>query len=48
MLVSVNVEVPKNLTSSQKKQIIEFESKLNDKNYKTRKSFFERLKSVFE
>ena len=48
MLVTVNVEVPRSLTSAQKKQIVEFESKLNEKNYNTRKSFFERLKSVFE
>ncbi len=48
MLITVNVEVPRNLTEAQKKQIKEFEANLNEKNYKERKGFFERLKSVFE
>ena len=48
MLITATIEVPRNLTDAQKKYIKDFEDNLNEKNYKTRKSFFERLKGVFE
>lgn len=48
MLVKVVVEVPRNLSESQKKKLTDFETSLTEKNYKERKGFFERLKCVFE
>ena len=48
MLITTVVEVPKNLTSSQKKFIKDFDSTLTEKNYRERKGFFERLKRMFE
>lgn len=48
MLITTVVEVPKNLTSAQKKYIKEFDLNLTEKNYRERKGFFDRLKSMFE
>lgn len=42
--VTVNVEVPKNLTSKQKEILREFD---DDKNYKQKKSFTDKLKELF-
>lgn len=43
--VTVNVEVPRNLTSKQKEILKEFEE---DKNYKQKKSFYEKVKDIFK
>jgi molecular chaperone DnaJ len=42
--VTVNVEVPKNLSSKQKEILREFE---DEKNYKQKKSFANKLKDLF-
>lgn len=42
-VVRVTVEVPKNLTSEQKKLLHAFEESLGDKNYQKRRSFFDKL-----
>ena len=47
MLITTTIEVPKNLNSTQKKLIQEFDKTLTDKNYHIRKGFFEKLKSMF-
>ncbi len=46
--VKVHIEVPKNLTSYQRKALNEFEKTLTEKNYQKRKSFFDRIKNLFE
>ena len=46
--VKVHIEVPKNLTSHQKKALSDFENTLTEKNYQKRKSFFDRIKNLFE
>ncbi len=46
--VRVVLEVPKSLTEKQKSLLREFESSLQDQNYKKRKGFFEKLKGAFE
>ena len=46
--VKVFVEVPKNLSDSQKKALAEFENTLNDQNFKQNKSFFEKIKDTFK
>ena len=46
--VKIVLEVPKNLTASQKKLLEEFDSKTDESNYKTRKGFFSKLKELFE
>ena len=43
--VTVNVEVPKNLTQRQKEILMEFDE---DKNYKMKKSFSEKMKDFFK
>lgn len=45
--VTVNVEVPSNLTKKQKDLLHDFEASLNDKNYAKRKSFFDKIKESF-
>ena len=47
MFVTAVVEVPKNLNNKQKKLIEEFDRSLNEKHYKIRKSFFEKIKNMF-
>lgn len=42
------VEVPKNLNSDQKKKLREFEESTSDSNYKTKKSFFDKVKKNFK
>lgn len=46
--IKVHIEVPKNLNVSQQKALREFENSLSDKNYQKHKSFFDRIKSLFE
>ena len=46
--VIVNVEVPKNLTSAQKKALKDFESQSSEGNYSKRKGFFEKVKDAFK
>lgn len=46
--VRVIVEVPSNLTKKQKELLKEFESSLDEKNYKKRKSFFDKIKDSFK
>jgi molecular chaperone DnaJ len=46
--VRVTVEVPKDLTKQQKEKLKEFDSVCDDKNYKKRKSFTEKLKDFFD
>ena len=47
--VKVVVEVPKNLTSSQKELLKKFESEsVPEVNYKKRKGFFDKIKDLFD
>lgn len=46
--VKVVLEVPRNLTSSQKKLLEEFDEKTDESNYKTRKGFFSKIKDLFD
>ena len=46
--VQVTVEVPKNLSKRQKEILAEFEKDADDKNYQKRKSFFGKLKDLFD
>lgn len=45
--VTINVEVPKNLTKKQKDALEAFEATLDEKNYEKRKSFFDKIKDMF-
>ena len=45
--VKIHIEVPKNLTPSQREMLVEFESTLTEKNYQKRKTFFDRIKDLF-
>lgn len=47
-LVTVTIEVPKNLNKSQQDALNKFESMLSEKNYAKRKGFFDRIKDFFE
>lgn len=47
LLLKIVVEVPRNLTKEQKKLLEEFDSSTGDKQYQKRKSFFEKLKDLF-
>ncbi|WP_322170866.1 molecular chaperone DnaJ [Acutalibacter caecimuris] len=46
--VQVTVEIPKNLNKRQKEILAELDKNTDDKNYQKRKSFFSKLKSMFE
>lgn len=46
--VKVHIEVPKSLTMSQEKLLREFEETLTEKNYQRRRSFFDRIRGLFE
>ncbi len=46
--VKVVIEVPKNLSSKQKQILKDFDSSTTDSNYKSRKSFFDKVKSAFK
>ena len=45
--VKVTIEVPNNLSNKQKDILKEFEATATEDNYKKRKGFFEKLKSIF-
>ena len=45
-LITIIVEVPKNLSKKQRDLLKEFDDSLNDKNYVKRQSFFDKLKSM--
>lgn len=47
-LATVTIEVPKNLSKAQTDALKKFESTLEEKNYAKRKSFFDKLKDMFE
>lgn len=46
--VTINVEVPKNLTKKQKDALEAFEGTLDEKNYEKRKGFFDKIKDMFK
>lgn len=46
--VQVTVEVPKNLSKKQKEILSEFDKNADEKNYQKRKSFFSKLKDLFD
>ena len=46
--VKIVVEVPKDLSKAQKEKLKEFEDIMEDKNYKKRKSFLEKVKDFFD
>lgn len=46
--VKIVVEIPKDLSKDQKKLLEEFDNSLDEKNYKKRKSFFEKVKDLFD
>ncbi len=46
--VQVTVEVPKNLSKRQKEILSELDKNTDDKNYQKRKSFFSKLKDLFD
>ena len=46
--VKINVEIPKNLSKEQKQHLKEFDELSDDKNYKKRKSFLDKVKDFFE
>lgn len=48
MLATMTIEVPKNLNSSQKKLLEDFDKTLTDKNYNKKKSFFDKVKEMFD
>ena len=45
--VKITVEVPRDLSKAQKDKLREFDSVTNEKNYKKKKSFSEKIKSFF-
>lgn len=46
--VKLYIEVPKNLSKKQKDLLQEFENSMTEKNYAKRKSFFDKLKDLFQ
>lgn len=46
--VKVSVEIPKNLSKDQEKLLREFDKSMDQKNYITRQSFFDKLKEKFK
>lgn len=46
--VKIVVEIPKNLSKEQKEKLMDFEKLSSDKNYKTQKSFMDKIKDFFE
>ncbi len=47
MLLTINVEVPKNLSNEQKETIREFAKQSGETNYKQQKSFMDKMKDFF-
>lgn len=46
--VQVTIEVPKNLSPTQKQLLEEFDKSSGEKNYQKRKGFFDKIKDMFE
>jgi molecular chaperone DnaJ len=46
--VKLYIEVPKNLSKKQKEILAEFDKNADEKNYQKRKSFFSKLKDLFD
>ena len=46
MILTVNVEVPKNLNKEQKEALQDFAKVSNENNYKQHKNFFEKMKDT--
>ncbi len=46
--VKVVVEIPKNLNAKQKELVRQFDSSIGEKNYAKRKSFFDKIKDLFD
>ncbi len=46
--VRVTIEVPRNLSAKQKELLKEFDSASGDKNYQKRKSFFDKIRDMFD
>jgi len=46
--VKIIVEIPKDLNKEQREKLSAFDQSLNDKNYKKRKSFIEKVKDLFD
>ncbi len=46
--VTIEVEIPKNLTNKQKGLLREFESEVEGRNYKRQKSFIDKMKDLFK
>ena len=46
--VVVNVEIPRNLTNEQKNILKDFANKTEIKNYKSKKSFFDKMKDILK
>ena len=46
--VKIVVEIPKNLSREQKEMLKNFQSSSSDKNYKTQKSFMDKIKDFFD
>ncbi len=46
--VKITVEVPKDLSKEQKQKLKEFDELTEEKNYKKQKSFFEKIKDIFD
>ena len=48
LLMRITIEVPKNLTAEQKKQLRALDDSMGEKNYQKRRTFFEKLKDSFK
>ena len=46
--VKITVEVPKDLSKSQKEKLKEFDAATDEKNYKKKKSFMDKVKEFFD
>lgn len=46
--VKIVVEIPKDLNKEQRQKLKEFDNSLEEKNYKKRKSFFDKIKDMFD
>lgn len=46
--VRIKLEVPRGLSGEQKKKLQDFDNSLDDGNYKDRRSFFQKLKDIFQ
>lgn len=46
--VRIKIEVPRGLSGEQKKKLQAFDASLSDSNYKERRSFFDKLKDLFQ